>query len=120
MVQNALIQMRTCPAQRNIELEQLCHLISSLPGIGIASGLKWCGRSAALIQRNTAVHHGADAQGTELSDDNAVLLFHVLLQCGIARLQAMFNFFIAAGPYAVLQLIFPVICTDAENITIRG
>ena len=63
LIEYGLIQVRNAPAQRNVEIEKLGELRSSLGGVGVSPGPERHKQLIILVEGEVAVHHSAYAYG---------------------------------------------------------
>ena len=68
-----------------------------------------------LIERQIAVHHGAEADGADGFERDAVLLQHFAAELPKAFLQARPNVFEMVGPDAVFVPVFPLVASRGDG-----
>ena len=118
LVEHTLIQVGNRPAQRNVEVEQLCQLIRRLLRVRIPPGLERRQQLPVLVQGNVAVHHRADADRAVGIRRNAILLFHILAKVRIAGLQTIQDLLLRIGPDPVNQGILPTEAACRKNLSV--
>ena len=115
LVQDGLVQVGDAPAQGNVVNEQLREGRCGLTGIGVAPGAEGDHEVAFLVERHVAVHHGADADGGEMLDLHVIALADIVAQVSVAVLQAEPDGFVAVGPKAVHELVFPLVAALCDR-----
>ena len=78
-VQDALIEVRDSPAQRDVEIKAIGQSVCRFLCVRIAPGLERCQELSLCIKGHVAMHHGADADGADTREGEAVPLFDRLL-----------------------------------------
>ena len=64
------------------------------------------------------MHHGTNADGLYLLNDCPVILLNIFKKLCISSLHRILNVIHAIGPYAIFKLIFPLVGTLCDNISI--
>ena len=114
-VQNGLIQVGNAPPLGNVEVQYLAELGGCFAGDGVAPGAEWCQLVAVLVKGEIAVHHGGYADCSNLRQRDAVFFQHILLQLGVAVLNACGHRLHGVGPDAVCQLILPFVSAGGNG-----
>ena len=109
LVQNGLIQVGNAPSLGNVEVQHLAQLGGCFAGDGVAPGAKRCQLVSVLVKGKIAVHHAGDANGAYFGQRNAEFFQDILLQLGVAVLNACGHRLHGVGPDAVCQLILPFV-----------
>ena len=117
-VQNSLIQMCNCPAERNIKVKYLCQFICCLLCIGISPCLEWSNLSAFFVQCHISMHHCTDSDRTNLLECNPICLFYNFSQRVIAVTHSCMNFRKAICPDIIYKRVLPVMYSDSKYIAL--
>ena len=114
-VQDGLVQVGDAPAERNVVDEQLGQFRGGGTRVGVPPGAEGNEQAALLVERHVPVHHRADADGAEALDLHVVLLADVGAEVGVALLEAEPDEFLAVGPEAVHELVFPLVAALGDG-----
>ena len=106
-IEDSLIKMRDAPAERNVEVEQFGEFLSSLSCVGVAPSTERYEDLVVCTKGHIAMHHSANANGSEPCDLYAILLFDILAKRGIAVLKSFPNSLNAIRPKSVDKLVLP-------------
>ena len=109
LIEHTLVEMRNAPAQGHVEVEKIGEFGGRLAGIGVAPSAERYQNLLLLVECHVPVHHGADADGGQLLQFNAVLALDVGTQLRVAVLQSCPNVVYAVSPQAVHKLVFPCV-----------
>ena len=109
VVENSLVEVRDAPTQGNVIVEQLRELGGSLSSVGVTPCAEGNQNLLLLVEGHIAVHHGAEADGSQTLDFAVILFHHVLTQLGITVLQTIPDSFNAVGPQSVNELVLPLV-----------
>lgn len=101
-IQNTLIQLRTTPAIRDVELKQLRELGRRLRRIGVSPGPETAQELSVLIERQIPVHHGADSDGCQIRKLRVILFLYIRRQIPVTILYALMNILQGIGPNSLL------------------
>ena len=121
MVENRLIQMGDAPALGNVEAKECRQLLGGLARDGVAPCAKLCKLVAVLVKGQIAVHHGGDTNRAHGGQRHAELGLYIGFQIGKAGLQPGMYGLHAVSPYAVHELVFPLIISvcDGEMLVVN-
>ncbi|MPM68054.1 hypothetical protein SDC9_114980 [bioreactor metagenome] len=107
-VQHRLIQMRDAPALRHVELKQLRQLLRRLARRRVAPRAKRRQQPVVPVKRQIPVHHGGDANRTDLRQPHAMSLPHLLAELPETVLYPRPCVLQIVGPVSALQPVLPV------------
>ena len=99
--ENALVEVRDGPTQRNVVVEEFREFCSSLSGVGVTPGPEGHQNLLLFVEGHVAVHHGREANGCQCLYLAVVLLANILAQVCIAVLQSVPDGINAIGPETV-------------------
>src|SRR5919198_4709214 len=88
LVQYRLVEMGNAPTLGNVELEQIRELLCCLCGDRVSPCTKRDEQVSVRIECHIAVHHGAEADGTDGLERDVVPLQNFVAELAIAFLQA--------------------------------
>lgn len=77
LIENGLVKVRHAPPLRNVEIEQFGQFIGRLLSNVVAPCSEWYQQVVFLIKWHVAVHHGTDADRSDLGQFNAVSVLHI-------------------------------------------
>ena len=117
-VQDRLIEVGYGPALGNVEAEQLRQLLRCGAGDVVSPGAEGNQQLVLLIKSKVAVHHSADADGSELLQRDAVLLLHCRGKASVGVLQTFRDVFHAVGPDTVLKTVLPGVGADGKDFAV--
>ena len=118
IVEDGLIQVADAPAQRDVVVEELRQLGSSLARIGVAPSAERHHYFLLLVEGHVAVHHGRETDGGQRLYLAVVLLLHILAQFSVAVLQTVPYGLGGVSPKSVYQLVFPLVRTLCNGLVV--
>ena len=117
-IQNGLVQMGNAPALRNIEGKFLRQLICRFTCDIVPPGAEGRQLLAVLVKGQVAVHHGTDADGTNLRQGHMIATLDIRCQLLKAGLNSLPGFRHFISPDAVHQLVFPFKTGSCQRFTV--
>ena len=103
--------MSDAPSLGNVEAEEFSQLGCRLTGYGVPPGAERNQKVSVLIKGEIAVHHSADAEGTDLLQVLPEFFLYVSREICVACVHALMDLIHGIGPDPVHQLVFPVIAS---------
>ena len=114
-VEYGVVQMGDAPPLGDIVPEQLRQPGRRVGGYRVAPGAELCQLAPFGVQGEVAVHHGADADGADGFQPDAIALENLFGQLGVAAAQPGPHIVQRIGPDAVFISAFPGVAAGGDG-----
>ena len=108
-VEYCLIEVGDAPSQRDVEVEQFRELGGSFRCVGVSPCAERGKYLLLLVECHVSVHHGANADGSQLFYLNVVFGYHVGTKVSVAVLHTVPYSLDAVSPQSVDKLVLPFV-----------